>query len=323
MRDILPIVDISQQCGIPIEVVTFVGSSPVRFYAEGWNLDQLLKQTEAAIKFARQEGLPVVFGTEDTTRSTPKTIRALFTAALQSGASSVAIADTVGHATPEGARSITRFLRKIIAGQRENVRLEWHGHQDRGLGLINSIAALQAGADRVHGTALGIGERVGNTPIDQLMVNLKLMGWIDNDLSRLGEYCATASAACEVPIPNNYPVFGRDAFRTATGIHASAIIKSYKKGDTAMADIVYSAVPASMFGRQQIIEIGPMSGKSNVIHWLQTRGMAVTSERVSRIYEFAKRSSSVLKEQQVMDLLRDEPAVMLESYAGVNSQVLV
>jgi 2-isopropylmalate synthase len=305
-RDIRPIVDISQRYGIPIEVVAFVGSSPIRFYAEGWNLNHLLKFTEDAIIFARREGLPVMFGTEDTTRSDPQTVRALFTTAIQCGASGLAIADTVGHATPEGARAITRFVRQIVAEQGELVRIDWHGHHDRGLSLINSLAAIEAGADRVHATALGIGERVGNAAMDQLLVNLKLMGWIDNDLSRLGEYCETASAACAVPIPHNYPVFGRDAFRTATGIHAAAIIKSYKKGDTDLADIVYSAVPAGLFGQRQVIEIGPMSGKSNVIYWLQARGIDATGDRVSRIYEAAKRSSLVLEEQEVMDLLYDD-----------------
>ena len=310
-RDIRPIAEISQRCGIPIEVVAFVGSSPIRFYAEGWNLDQLLKLTEDAVTFARKEGLPVMFGTEDTTRSAPKTLRALFTTAIQCGAGALAIADTVGHATPEGARAITAFVREIVTEQGEPVRIDWHGHHDRGLSLINSLAAIEAGADRVHGTALGIGERVGNAAMDQLLVNLRLMGWIDNDLSRLGEYCSTAASACAVPIPYNYPVFGRDAFRTATGIHAAAIIKSYKKGDTDLADIVYSAVPAGLFGQRQIIEIGPMSGKSNVIYWLEERGIDPTSERVGLLFEAAKRSSSVLEEQEVMNLLRDATGAVL------------
>src|SRR5262249_22937917 len=226
LRDITPIVEISQRVGIPIEVATFVGSSPIRFYAEDWALDQLLARTQEAVTFAVKEGLPVMFVTEDTTRSNPDTIRALFTTAIQCGATAVGIADTVGHATPNGARSIARFVREIAIEQGEEIRIDWHGHQDRGLGVINSIAALDGGANREHATGLGIGERVGNTPMDQLLVNLKLMGWIDNDLSLLGQYCSTASAGCGWPIPSNYPVFGRDAFRTATGIHASAVIKA-------------------------------------------------------------------------------------------------
>jgi isopropylmalate/homocitrate/citramalate synthase len=312
LADITPIIEISQHVGIPIEAVLFVGSSPIRFYAEEWTLDQLLAQTRKAVTFAVKEGLPVIFGTEDTTRSTPETIRALFTTAIQCGATAVGIADTVGHATPDGARAIARFVRELVVSQGEEIRIHWHGHQDRGLGVINSIAALEGGANQVHGTALGIGERVGNTPMDQLLVNLKLMGWIDNDLSLLGQYCSTASAGCGLPIPCNYPVFGRDAFRTATGIHASALMKAYKKGDSALADVIYSSVPAGLFGRKQVIDIGPMSGRSNVIYWLEARGIEATEQRVSCIYECAKRSSSVLEEDQVISLLLEETATMTE-----------
>jgi 2-isopropylmalate synthase len=301
--DIRPIAEISQRAGLAIEACTFLGSSFVRFFAEGWTLDKLLKLTEEAVTFAVSEGLPVMFVTEDTTRADPETIRALYTTAIRAGARAVCVCDTVGHATPDGARSVVRFVRKIIEEQGERVRLDWHGHQDRGLGVINSIAAIEGGADQVHGSALGVGERVGNTPMDQLLVNLKLMGWIDNDLSRLGEYCEKAAESCGWTIPLNYPVFGRDAFRTATGVHAAAVIKSFRKGDAELADLVYSGVPAHLFGLKQSIEIGPMSGKSNVLYWLESRNIEATDERVQRIYERAKSARGVLSEEEVMQLV--------------------
>ena len=301
--DIIPIVEISQRAGIPIEACTFIGSSSVRFFAEDWTLDKLLALTEDAVTFAVGEGVPVMYVTEDTTRADPETLRALYTTAIRCGAKAVCVCDTVGHSTPDGARSVVRFVKSIIEEQGGGVRLDWHGHQDRGLGVINSIAAIEGGADQVHGSALGMGERVGNTPMDQLLVNLKLMGWIDNDLSRLGEYCGVASKACDWPIPHNYPVFGRDAFRTGTGVHAAAVIKSYKKGDRELADLVYSGVPARQFGLEQIIEIGPMSGKSNVIYWLEKRGIDPSDERVNRIYEYAKQASSVLAEEDIRQLV--------------------
>jgi isopropylmalate/homocitrate/citramalate synthase len=195
-NDILPIVEISQRAGIPIEACTFIGSSAIRFFAEDWTLEKLLQLTEEAVTFAVSEGVPVMYVTEDTTRAHPETIRALYTTAIRCGAKAVCVCDTVGHSTPDGAHSVVSFVKKIIEEQGGGIRLDWHGHQDRGLGVINSIAAIQAGADQVHGSALGMGERVGNTPMDQLLVNLKLMGWIDNDLSRLGEYCTLASKAC-------------------------------------------------------------------------------------------------------------------------------
>ena len=302
-NDILPIVEISQRVGIPIEACTFIGSSAIRFFAEDWTLDKLLKLTEEAVSFAVGEGVPVMYVTEDTTRAHPETIRALYTTAIRCGAKALCVCDTVGHSTPDGARSVVRFVKDIIEEQGGNIRLDWHGHQDRGLGVINSIAAIQGGADQVHGSALGIGERVGNTPMDQLLVNLKLMGWIQNDLSRLGEYCEAASKACDWDIPYNYPVFGRDAFRTATGVHAAAVIKSYRKGDRELADLVYSGVPAGQFGLEQVVEIGPMSGKSNVIYWLEKRGIEASDDRVSRIYDRAKQASAVLADDEIMLLV--------------------
>jgi 2-isopropylmalate synthase len=302
-NDIIPIVEISQRAGIPIEACTFIGSSPIRFYAEEWTLDKLLEMTEDAVTFAVKEGLPVMFVTEDTTRANPETIRALYTTAIRCGARALCVCDTVGHATPDGAREVVKFVRGIINEQGEKVRLDWHGHQDRGLGVINSIAAIEGGADQIHGSALGMGERVGNTPMDQLLVNLKLLGWIENDLIRLREYCDKAAEACGWIIPLNYPVFGRDAFRTATGVHAAAVIKSYRKGDTELADLIYSGVPAGQFGLQQVIEVGPMSGKSNVIYWLESRGLEASEDRVTRIYERAKQASAVLNEDELMALV--------------------
>ncbi|MCA1592164.1 MAG: LeuA family protein [Acidobacteria bacterium] len=302
-NDIWPIAEISQRAGVAIEACTFIGSSPVRFYAEDWTLEKLLELTEDAVTFAVSEGLPVMYVTEDTTRADPEVIRALYTTAIRCGARAVCVCDTVGHSTPDGARAVVRFVKKIIEDEGGGVRLDWHGHQDRGLGVINSIAAIEGGADQVHGSALGVGERVGNTPMDQLLVNLKLMGWIDNDLSRLREYCESASEACGWTIPCNYPVFGRDAFRTATGVHAAAVIKSFRKGDPGLADLIYSGVPAALFGMKQTIEIGPMSGKSNVIYWLESRDLEASDDRVQRIFDHAKSAHGVLSEEEVRALV--------------------
>jgi isopropylmalate/homocitrate/citramalate synthase len=303
--DIEPIIDISQKIGIPIEACTFIGSSPIRQYAEGWSLEMMLTATEDAVKFAVSHGLSVMFVTEDTTRAQPATIRALYRTAIEAGARRICLCDTVGHATPDGVRSLVGYIKAVIAGMEltEDIKVDWHGHQDRGLGVINSIAAYEAGADRLHATSLGIGERVGNTPMDQLMVNLQLMGYIDRDLSNLIRYCETVSVSTGVPIPVSYPVAGRDAFRTATGVHAAAVIKAFRKGDDWLADMVYSGVPAKMLNREQTIEIGPMSGKSNVIFWLERKGIEATNERVERIFNRAKQCDSVLTDEEVLLLV--------------------
>lgn len=300
INDIVPIAEIVQRTGVPIEVCAFIGSSPIRQYTEGWNLDWLLKHSEEAITFAVREELDVMFVTEDTTRSDPDTLRAIYTCAIRAGARRLCIADTVGHATPTGAAAVVKFAAQVIAETGADVGIDWHGHRDRDLAVVNSIAALDAGASRLHGAALGLGERVGNTPLDLLLVNLVLMGYTTRDLRRLHDYCQAVSEACGVPIPDNYPVLGRDAFRTATGVHAAAVAKAWKKGDRELMDAVYSAIPASLVGREQEIDIGPMSGKSNVIFWLEKRGMTPTDALVERIFQRAKSASHVLTEEEIL-----------------------
>jgi 2-isopropylmalate synthase len=299
VADIVPIVEIAQRTGLSIEVGTFIGSSPIRQYTEDWTIDRLQRLADEAVRFGVKEGLQVMFVTEDTTRADPESLRALYSTAIRAGAARVCIADTVGHATPAGARAVVRFVQSIIDDCGGGVGIDWHGHRDRDLALENSLAAMEAGATRLHGAALGIGERVGNTPMDVLLVNLVLMGIRTADLSRLPEYCALVSEACGAPLPPNYPVLGRDAFRTATGVHAAAVIKAFRKQDTVLADAVYSAVPASLVGREQTIDIGPMSGRSNIIYWLEKRGLDATDERVDRIYAKAKASATVLTDDEV------------------------
>jgi 2-isopropylmalate synthase len=300
VADIRPIAEVSQRVGIPIECCAFIGSSPLRRYAEGWTLEQLQRLTEEAITFAVGEGLPVMYVTEDTTRADPDTLRALYSTAIRAGASRVCIADTVGHATPAGAAAVVRFIASVVEECGGNVGIDWHGHRDRDFAIANTIAALEAGATRLHGAAIGIGERVGNTPMDLLLVNLVLMGYLERDLSALVEYCETVSAATGVPIPANYPVVGRDAFRTATGVHAAAVIKAFRRQDRDLVDAVYSGIPASLVGREQLIEIGPMSGKSNVVFWLERRGLPATDALVDRIFTKAKASATVLTDDEIL-----------------------
>jgi isopropylmalate/homocitrate/citramalate synthase len=300
--DITPIAEISQRVGLPIEVAAFIGSSPLRQYVEDWTVDHLERTTAEAVAFAVREGLPIFLVTEDTTRADPETLRRVYSAAIRAGAHRVCIADTVGHATPAGAAAVVRFVAGVVESCGGGVGIDWHGHRDRGMAIANTLAAIDAGATRVHGTALGIGERVGNTPMDLLLVNLVLMGYLRRDLSRLGEYCRVVSEACSVAIPPNYPVFGRDAFRTATGVHAAAVIKAFKKNDPDLADRVYSSIPARLVGRAQEIEIGPMSGRSNVVYWLEHRGLPVTDDTIDSIFLAAKSSTHVLSEEEVLAL---------------------
>ena len=301
VSDITPMIEVSQKAGLPIEVYAFIGSSPIRQYAEEWDVGLIAKRSCEAIDVAVKAGLPVAYVTEDTTRSRPDVLTTLFRAAIDHGATRLCLSDTVGHATPDGVKNLIEFTKSVVAGTgAKNIGIDWHGHNDRGFALENAIWALEFGADRVHATALGIGERVGNAPMELLLLNLKLLGQLDHDLTKLLEYCETAAKATEWHVPINYPLVGRDAFRTATGVHASAIIKAMSKGDSWLADRIYSGVPAGMFGRGQEICIGFMSGASNVNYWLGQRGIKTDDVLVAEILKTAKGQDHILTDDEVL-----------------------
>ncbi len=302
--DIQAMIDICERVGRPIEAAMFLGSSPIRRLVEDWSVEHLQRTTEDAVKFAVSAGLPVMYVTEDTIRTDPPTVIALYSTAIRAGARAIVLCDTVGHATPRGAYNLVKFvIDEVVKPSGEKIRVDWHGHNDRGLGVANSLAAIAAGADQVHAVALGLGERVGNTPMEAMLVNLRLLGLIDRDLSRLKEYSEAVARATNTVIPPNYPIVGLDAFRTQTGVHAAAIAKAYKRDDVELANTIYSGVPAHLFGLEQIIEIGPMSGRSNVVYWLGKRGIASSEEVADRILAAAKQSSRVLTEEEILALV--------------------
>ena len=302
--DITPMIEVSQRAGIPVDVYAFIGSSPIRQYVESWDVDLIAKRSAEAIDVAVKAGLPVCYVTEDTTRSRPEVLTTLFRTAIDHGATRLCLSDTVGHATPDGVRNLIQFTKNLVAGTGADIGIDWHGHNDRGLALENAIWAFEYGADRVHATGLGIGERVGNAQMELLLLNLKLLGQLEHqDLTKLGDYCETIAKACRWDIPINYPLVGRDAFRTATGVHASAVIKAMEKGDTWLADRIYSGVPAGMIGRNQELCIGFMSGASNVHYWLSSRKIAPSDALVAEILKSAKSQDHIMTDEEVMAIV--------------------
>ena len=303
MSDIEPLVDLQVKHEMQIQASAFLGTSPIRQYTEGWTMEKLLSTMEKAVSYAIDNDVPVMFVTEDTTRSKPADIKMIYQRAMELGVRRICVCDTCGHVTPHGVKKLLSFIDEEVIKDsgmlRRDIEVNWHGHQDRGLGVANNLAAFESGVDVIHGTALGVGERAGNAPLDQTMVNLSLMGVIDNDLSLLSEYVKKANEYIKVPLPRNYPVFGADAFETGTGVHASAVIKALRKGDTWLADRVYSGVPAGDFGLEQKIRIGHMSGRSNIVWWLEQRGIEVNEGLVAHLFEIAKRQPRNMEDEEI------------------------
>jgi isopropylmalate/homocitrate/citramalate synthase len=271
--DLAPIVELAQETGLAIEAAAFIGTSAVRQAAEGWALERMLSAVDRAVAFGTRAGIPVMFVAEDASRAHPDTLAALCLAALRAGAGRICLADTTGYATPAGVTRLVGFVReRVTRSAGAAVGLDWHGHRDRGLALANCLAAIAAGADRVHATALGIGERAGNAEMEQLLANLYLLGATSGNLQCLPEYCRTAAAALGIEIPAHHPVVGADAFRTGTGLHAAVILKAQAAGDSTLADLLYSSLPAAAFGLVQQIAVTPASGRANVRSWLAAHG---------------------------------------------------
>jgi isopropylmalate/homocitrate/citramalate synthase len=271
--DLEPIADLAQASGLPIEAAAFIGTSALRQTAEGWSLERMVSAVDRAVAFARRAGLPVMFVAEDASRAHPDTLAALCLSAIRSGAGRICLADTTGHATPAGVARLIRFVRdRVIRPSGTDIGLDWHGHRDRGLAVANCLAAITAGADRIHATALGVGERAGNAEMELLLANLYLLGVSPGNLERLPEYCRTAADALGIEVPARHPVVGADAFRTGTGIHAAALLKAQLAGDHVLADLLYSSLPAAAFGLSQRIAVSPVSGRANVRHWLAAHG---------------------------------------------------
>ena len=303
MNDIEPLVDLQAKHEMQIQASAFLGTSPIRQYTENWNMDKLVSTMEKAVSYAVENDIPVMFVTEDTTRSKPEDVKLIYQRAMELGADRLCVCDTCGHVTPNGVTQLLSFIDEEVIKDggynRRDIEVNWHGHQDRGLGVANNLAAVDAGADVIHGTALGVGERAGNAPIDQTLVNLSLMGIINNDLSLLNEYVEKANEYITVPLPRNYPVFGKDAFETGTGVHASAVIKAIRKGDNWLADRVYSGVPAGDFGLEQVIRVGHMSGRSNIVYWLESRGIEASDELVAHLFEVAKSQPRNMEDEEI------------------------
>ena len=302
--DIRPVVNITQRTGVPLELMTFIGASPIRQTAEDWSSRAIVRRSVEAIRFAVAEGLAVTFVTEDTSRSRPELLGELFRAAIDAGAHRLCLCDTVGHSTPVGVARLVDFTTNVVRETGAQVSVDWHGHDDRGLALANSLAAIEHGADRIHGCVLGIGERVGNASLDLLSVNLAMMlGELTREhLGALRALCDKVAAATGTPIPRDYPVLGEDAFRTGTGVHAAAILKASRKSPT-LADHVYSSVPAHLLDRDQDVCIGPMSGSSNVRYWLSRRGYSPSDDLIDAILRAAKSGDRNLTDRDVQAII--------------------
>nr|BFD88645.1 hypothetical protein KitaXyl93_00050 [Kitasatospora sp. Xyl93] len=298
--DIGAICEVGQRAGIGVEAYAFIGVSPIRQYVEDWDPGLIERAIRTAAAECARGGAEFVLVLEDTVRCTPQVLAGVYDVAVETGVRRLTLCDTVGAAVPRGTAALIRWTRRYFAQRGHTVDLEWHGHNDRGLALVNSLVALSLGCARVHGTVLGVGERAGNASLDQIIVNHRLDDGHPYDLRALRGYVEHAAPLLGVEIPRNYPGMGRDVFKTSAGVHASAILKAHRKGDEALKDGVYAGVPARLLGREQEVLVDAASGASSVKYWLTTHGYpAEDSDVVKRVLELAKTRRTPLTDEEI------------------------
>ncbi|MFC7979731.1 LeuA family protein [Streptomyces cinereoruber] len=302
--DVHAICEIAHQAQLPVDAYVFIGVSPIRQYVEDWDVASVERTIREAVRSCDREGVTFVLVLEDTVRCTPEVLTRIYDVAIDTGVTRLCLCDTVGVAVPTGTAALIRWTRYHFAERGHAMALEWHGHNDRGLALANSLTAHALGCARVHGTILGIGERTGNASLDQLVLNRVLDGGGHHDLMAIRAYAEYAEDVLGVPIPQNYPAFGADVFKTSAGVHAAAILKAHEKGDTLLKDAVYSSVPAALLGREQDVLIDEASGANNVRYWLTTRGFDSGEDAlVKAVLEKAKAGRGPLTDAQIRQII--------------------
>lgn len=305
-RDVLTCAAISHRVGFPLEVMLFLGFSSLRRTVEGWDRDFLLRKLELIVRLAVREGLSVTFVAEDASRTSPGDLEAAVLCAVRAGVSRICLADTTGVLSPRGAEKLVAFTRTTLRDYGfQAVQLDWHGHNDRGLGLACALAAAGAGATRLHGTLLGVGERAGNPPLEQLLLNLHLLGFLQVPEGKLVPNLLRAADLLGLTVPPKAPVLGELAFATATGVHASAIFKAKELGCPDFQELVYNPFPPSWLGTSQRVLIGPYSGSANVRYWLLEHGLPVDPAVVKAILAAAKKKPMVLPDQEILEIIQN------------------
>lgn len=298
IKDVQAIIDVSQKAGISVGVNLLIGSSKIRRLVEEWDIKEMEKWIRQSIELAKANNLPVEFCTEDTTRTDPKMLKCLYQIAIQHGVKRIWIADTVGIATPSSAKKICNYIKKKIIGAKK-IGLDWHGHDDKGLGVANSLIAVENGADRIQATALGIGERAGNTAMEPVLLNLVLAGSKKYNLTKLGKYSEAASKMFNIPIRDSYPAIGKLVHTTAVGMHAAAIYKAKELNRDDLAGLVYSSYNPQLVGRESNIFIGPMSGAANVEWNLDRLHIKKKPELIEKLLDKAKSENRYLTDEDI------------------------
>jgi 2-isopropylmalate synthase len=301
--DVEAVDTVAQSTGVPVEADLFFDVSSLRAKVEGWDREEMIRKVAENIKFAKEHGLPVMFVPERASVTHPDELFEACRIAAEAGADRIAIADTTGVLTPSATRNLFRGFFATVGLDHPDVAVDFHEHNDLGMGTANCVVAAEEGVERLHATARGIGERAGNVALEQLLVVLNLEGFRNTDTRQLQEYTKMAAELLSVPIQSHEPLVGEESTATASGVHASTYGKSSSENQRDLPPI-YFAVPPSDIGLEPHVKIGPMSGMANVHGFCREVGVdGITDADAQKLLSVAKERWALLSKEDVLGIL--------------------
>ena len=255
----------------------FIGTSPLhRDYKLKKSKGEIINQAVKAVEYAKDHGLTVEFSAEDATRTEMNYLIEFYKSIENAGANIINVPDTVGILTPATTRPLIRTLRKKL-----NIPISVHFHNDFGLAVANSIIGVEEGASQVHCTINGIGERAGNTCLEELVVGLKIAygANIGVDTTKLFNTSNFIGSITNIKLPPQKPIVGENVFTHESGIHVDGILKNVA---------TYEPIPPEIVGHHRRIALGKHTGRASIKSKLESFNLDVTNKQFENIYNQVK-----------------------------------
>jgi isopropylmalate/homocitrate/citramalate synthase len=265
------------ECGVD-EIALFTAGSDLHIrHKLGMTREQVKEVAVRETEYAIAHGVAVSFVTEDTFRADLDFIADLYNACTEAGAHRAVICDTVGVMTPPGIRWFFGELRKRLTAK----ELSFHGHNDFGLAVANSLTAVEEGVQVPHTCVNGLGERSGNASFEELVLALEALYGYDTgiDVSRLYEVSQLVERLSGIPVGVSKPLVGHNAFAHESGIHAHGVIKH---------TATYEPIQPERIGRQRTFVFGKHTGSLAVAEKLRSHGADATPDQVLRLVSLIK-----------------------------------
>ncbi|MBI3024911.1 MAG: 3-hydroxy-3-methylglutaryl-CoA lyase [Candidatus Tectomicrobia bacterium] len=272
-------IDRAAECGADGAVIEVPSGVPRLKYQYNWTHEQIIERAETAIKYAKDKGLFVNFFPFDTTRAELDFLKRLMTAGAKAGADTVCIVDTTGCTTPRGMAFMVRTLKKEL-----DIPIEVHTHNDNGMGVATSLAAVEEGAEVVQACVNGLGERTGNAPLEEVAVSLKALLGVETNIKyqKLAELSQMVEKLSGMRLGAQKPLMGRISYVRESGLGIDALYKEPRVG--------YSVHPAFV-GRKFEIVLGKKSGKPSIEIKLNEMGLKATEEQMRVMLDKVKLKS--------------------------------